>query len=140
MEQGGQGGGPSLLLKFHQNSFKIGVFAQNSFLLPPSPTLDLAPHLYASSNSPENNPWFYSLILATSQPLQANPPGPSSGSGSGSPQKSSGSNKAFPIEALARREGVKLQEVYVPKNIVIPTKNQAPIGKSNFLYKILQEG
>ena len=79
-----------------------------------------------------NNPWFYSLILATSQPLQANPPGPSSGSGSGSPQKSSGSNKAFPIEALARREGVKLQEVYVPKNIVIPTKNQAPIGKSNF--------
>merc|ERR1719510_196562 len=54
------------------------------------------------------------MMPATSQPMQARPPGPNK-------------NK-FPIEALARREGVKLQEVYVPKNIVIPTKNQAPIA------------
>ena len=37
-------------------------------------------------------------------------------------------NKKFPIEALARREGVKLQEVLVPRDIVIPTKNQNPIA------------
>ena len=52
-----------------------------------------------------------------SQRLHANPPTPSG----------SDSNK-FPIEALARREGVKLQEVVVPKDISIPTKNQTPIA------------
>merc|ERR1719211_798176 len=37
-------------------------------------------------------------------------------------------NKKFPIEALARREGVKLQEVLVPRDIMIPTKSQNPIA------------
>lgn len=59
----------------------------------------------SSSSSSSNLP-------ATSQPLEARPPG----------------SKGFPIEALSRREGVKLQEMYVPRDIVIPTKNQTPIA------------
>ena len=50
---------------------------------------------------------------STSQPLRAQPPG---------------HQKRFPIEALARREGVKLQEVLVPRDILIPTKNHTPIA------------
>lgn len=57
-----------------------------------------------------------------SQPLHANPPQPGGGGGGGGP------SAKFPIEALARREGVKLQEVVVPKDISIPTKNQTPIA------------
>ena len=68
-------------------------------------------------------PMASSSMPATSQPLQARPPG----LGSSVTVTGPGGNR-FPIEALARREGVKLQEVYVPKNIVIPTKNQAPIA------------
>merc|ERR1712141_299176 len=62
---------------------------------------------------------------STSQHLQAALRGGSSG---GHQRSARDPNKKFPIEALARREGVKLQEVLVPRDIVIPTKNQNPIA------------
>ena len=66
---------------------------------------------------PRAHPNYNGIMPQASQRLHANPPTPSG----------SDSNK-FPIEALARREGVKLQEVVVPKDISIPTKNQTPIA------------
>ena len=62
---------------------------------------------------------------STSQHLQAALHGGNSG---GHQRSARDPNKKFPIEALARREGVKLQEVLVPRDIVIPTKNQNPIA------------
>merc|ERR1712107_400165 len=66
---------------------------------------------------PRSHPNYNGIgVPQASQPLHANPPHPPGPSGK------------FPIEALARREGVKLQEVVVPKDISIPTKNQTPIA------------
>lgn len=71
---------------------------------------------------PRAHPNYNGMMPHSSQRLHANPPAPPSGAASDHPV-----NK-FPMEALARREGVKLQEVVVPKDISIPTKNQTPIA------------
>jgi RAD54-like protein 2 len=66
-----------------------------------------------------------SLVPSASQPLYARPP--STGEEVRRPQGPPPPGR-FPFEALARKEGVKLQEVLVPRDIVIPTKGQQPIA------------
>ena len=79
---------------------------------PPKPVNEFEPLSHVPARS---HPGFNGMgpYPSTSQPLHARPPG---------------SQKRFPIEALARREGVKLQEVLVPRDIMIPTKSQNPIA------------
>ena len=77
-----------------------------------------------SDAPPKAHPVYHGMMPASSQPLIARPPTTSSRH---IIYPGGQSSARFPLEALARREGVKLQEVYVPRDIVIPTKNHTPI-------------
>ena len=116
-------GDPQGKLKSPENQNQIGC-RKDSWIPPPIPEDEDDDSL---ANIPAKaHPMYNGMgpmasgsgMPASSQPLHARPPG-------GMPEGGPG---RFPIEALAKREGVKLQEVYVPKNIVIPTKGQAPIA------------